>query len=155
MCLLDLTHCITRTDPPPTTAVATKAAHQPVFLRSFKLPAPKPALAAKIGQVLIEQGINHGRLVMPTKDNCTQLETLIEAASTLLEIKKGVDRVEQDIRVLKARLISQEGYVDGDADTPMEVDQDTPGEGEVVEERAHSVVSTRSGRGRKNVSDVS
>lgn len=122
-----------------------------MFLRSFKLPAPKAAVAAKVAQLLTEQGINHQRLVMPTRDNCAQLEVLIEAASALLETKKVVDRVEQDIRVLKARLL-KEAEGGGDVDN-MDVDEGTPGD-EGLEGRSQSVVSTRSGRGRKNVSAI-
>lgn len=151
--ILDLTHCITRTDVAPSTSTVTKAAHQPVSLRSFKLPAPKMAIAAKVTQLLTEQGINHARLVMPTRDNCAQLEVLIEAATGLLETKKVVDRVEQDIRVLKARLISKEGSL-GAEENAMDVDQETSGEGEAVDGRSQSVLSTRSGRGRKNVSSL-
>jgi DNA methyltransferase 1-associated protein 1 len=151
-CDLDLTHCITRTDVAPSTTTVTKTSHQPVSLRSFKLPTPKIAIAAKVTQLLSEQGINHTRLVMPTRENCAQLEVLIEAATALLETKKVVDRVEQDIRLLKARLLSKEGNVVGE-DNAMDVDQETSGEGEALEGRSQSVVSTRSGgRGRKGVS---
>lgn len=86
---------------------------------------------------------------MPTRENCAQLDVLIEAASTLLETKKVVDRVEQDIRVLKARLI-KETDGGGEADN-MDVDEGTPGD-EGMEGRSQSVLSTRSGRGRKSVS---
>lgn len=49
------------TPPPPPTAgsaaPATKTAHQPVYLRSYKLPLPKSALAPKIAQALVELGV--------------------------------------------------------------------------------------------------
>lgn len=82
-----------------------------------------------------------------------------------------VDRVEQDIRVLNARLgrrVSEPTEADGDGDgeadadgetntgtgtaaapTPMNVDDGGDGEGD--NGRAQSVVSTRSGRSRKQV----
>ncbi|KAJ7573081.1 hypothetical protein C8J56DRAFT_985102 [Mycena floridula] len=44
-------HCIIRIDP-PATAPATKAAHQPVYLCTFKLPFPKAAIALKVVQSL-------------------------------------------------------------------------------------------------------
>ncbi|OBZ70255.1 SWR1-complex protein 4 [Grifola frondosa] len=37
----DALHCIYRTDVPQTTGTVTKTTHQPVYLRSYKLPAPK------------------------------------------------------------------------------------------------------------------
>ena len=93
---------------------------------------------------------------MPTRDNCTQLESLLDATTALIETKKVVDRVEQDIRVLKARLgIRESESVDRDAkeSTPMDVDEskeDRDGDGE-HKGRAESVASARSGRGRKQV----
>jgi len=104
------------------------------------------ALAAKVGQLLAEQNITYTRLVMPTKDNCTQLETLIEAASALLDTKKVVDRIDQEIRIMKARLMNKEGYSGGDVDTPMDADQGTPGDGDMTGEREQSVISTKSTR---------
>lgn len=93
---------------------------------------------------------------MPTRDNCAQLESLLDATTALIETKKVVDKVEQDIRVLKARLgIRESESVDRDAkeSTPMDVDEckedrdvDADAGG-----RAESVVSGRSGRSRKQV----
>lgn len=134
-----------------TTVTATKAAHQPVYLRSYKLPTPKSALAPKIAQVLGELGVSHTRLVMPTKDNCVRLESLLEATTALVETKRQVDRIEQEIRVAQERLGqgSAEGDAEGDdADDAMDVDEQGEDEG-----RAESVVSTRSGRARKQVGD--
>ena len=95
---------------------------------------------------------------MPTRDNCAQLESLLDAATALVETKKLVDKVEQDIRIMKARLGEQEpggGEDDagtGDAaPTPMDVDDGNDAEGE-VDGRAQSIVSTRSTRSRKQVS---
>lgn len=108
---------------------------------------------------------------MPTRENCAQLESLLDATSALVETKKVVDKVEQDIRVLNTRLgrrISEPAEADGDGDgeadadgetntgtgtaaapTPMNVDDGGDGEGD--NGRAQSVVSTRSGRSRKQV----
>lgn len=149
----DALHCIHRTEVPQlTTATATKAAHQPVYLRSYKLPAPKSANAHKIAQVLGELGVSSTRLVMPTKDNCQKLEALLEAATALVETKKQVDKIDQEIRLAQERLGqgSAEGDADGDAEEDtMDVDEPAEEEG-----RAQSVVSARSarsGRGRKQV----
>ncbi|KAK7061914.1 SWR1-complex protein 4 [Favolaschia claudopus] len=156
----DRQHCITRTEIPGA-ATATKAAHQPAYLRSFKLPYPKAAIAQKVTQALAELGVSHARLVMPTQGNVALLEGLLEATSTLVDMKKLVDKAEFDIQVLKTRLGMQgaakaeetDGDVnamdmdDGnDADADMDGDADAEGE----DGRAQSVVSTRSARSRKH-----
>lgn len=157
----DILHCIHRNSAPaPSNLPVTKNAHTPVYLRSFKIPVPKPAgLAPKITAALAELGINHTRLVMPTKDNCEKLESLLDAAAALVDLKRAVDRVDQEIRTARMRLESKSSSasVAGDAaETPMDVDQDETGterdaDGEKEEDsvRAQSVVSVRSGRARK------
>ncbi|KAF5387728.1 hypothetical protein D9615_000555 [Tricholomella constricta] len=149
----DAANCIIRTDP-PTTIPVTKAAHQPAHLRSYKLPVPKAAVAPKITAALAELGISHSRLVMPTRDNIMQLESLLEATTALVETKRVVDKVDYDIRVLKSRLGMRESQ--GAEGRPggteaMDVDEGHDG-AEVVGEdgRAQSVLSTRSARSRKH-----
>ncbi|KAJ6628801.1 hypothetical protein B0H10DRAFT_1777446 [Mycena sp. CBHHK59/15] len=157
----DLQHCITRTDVPQTTA--TKAAHQPAYLRSFKLPFPKSAVAQKVTQALTELGIAHTRLVMPTQNNLMLLDSVLDATTSLVETKKVVDKVEYEIQVLKTRLGMQTTGKEGELTDPdasvadgMEVgdanDADADADGENEDGRAQSVVSTRSGRSRKHVS---
>jgi hypothetical protein len=46
---------------------------------------------------------------MPTKANIERMEALQAAAAGLLEMKKNVDRVEQEIRGLKAQRDAVEG----------------------------------------------
>ncbi|KAJ7507986.1 hypothetical protein B0H11DRAFT_1969582 [Mycena galericulata] len=132
----DLQHCITRTELPPLTA-ATKAAHQPAYLRSFKLPFPKSSVGPKVTQALAELGVSHTRLVMPTQGNVALLEGLIDAATTLVETKKVVDKVEFDIQVLKNRLGMQgpaakveEGDGGMEVDDGNDAEGDAEGEGE-------------------------
>lgn len=141
---------------------STKAAHHPVFLRSYKLPAPKSAIAPKIAQVLGELSISHTRLVMPTKDNCTRLEQLIEAATALVETKKQVDRIDHEIKVAQERLAATE-EADGEDDGDGDGEGDGDGDGDEMDiddvtvnkttraERGTSVGSTRSNRSRKKV----
>ncbi|KAF8165527.1 SWR1-complex protein 4 [Crassisporium funariophilum] len=158
----DAQHCIIRTDI-PATAVATKAAHQPAYLRSFKLPIPKAAIAPKITQALAELGISHSRLVMPTRENIAQLESLLDATTALVETKRVADKVDQDIQVLKVRLGMRANSELGEggagtkieAEDGMDIDGSQVAEGEGDPEegddgRAQSVVSTRSGRSRKH-----
>lgn len=104
-------------------------------------------MAPKVTQALSELGISHSRLVMPTRENCAQLESLLDATSALVETKKVVDKVEYDIKILKARLgiRGSEGAEEGG--DGMEVDEGGDGD----DGRAQSVVSTRSGRSRKHV----
>ncbi|KAF8195705.1 hypothetical protein K438DRAFT_1906372 [Mycena galopus ATCC 62051] len=134
----DLQHCITRTEPPPVSSSATKAAHQPAYLRSFKLPFPKAAIAQKVTQALAELGVSHTRLVMPTQGNVALLEGLLDATSSLVDTKKVVDKAEFDIQVLKNRLGMQGAAKAEEGDDGME------------DGRAQSVVSTRSARSRKH-----
>ncbi|KAJ7781061.1 hypothetical protein B0H16DRAFT_1496958 [Mycena metata] len=157
----DLQHCITRTDAAGAAGAgaSTKAAHQPAYLRSFKMPFPKSSIAPKVTQVLVELGVSPTRLVMPTQGNVALLEELMDATAVLVETKKVVDKVEYDIQVLKNRLGMQstaganaeEGDGGGDAmevDAGDDADGDADGEGE--DGRAQSVVSTRSARSRKH-----
>ncbi|XP_006460333.1 hypothetical protein AGABI2DRAFT_220292 [Agaricus bisporus var. bisporus H97] len=148
----DTQNCITRTELPNTTS-ATKAAHQPAFLRSFKLPVPKAAIAPKVTQALAELGVSHTRLVMPTRDTVAQLDSLLEATMALIEMKRVVDKVDYDIQVLKSQLGMKEEQEGDDAqgDT-MDVDGGMV-EGEAGEDgRSQSVVSARSGRGSRRQS---
>lgn len=119
----DALHCIHRTEVPQN-ATTTKAAHHPVYLRSYKIPAPRNAAAQRVAQVLGELGIRHERLVMPTRGNCQLLEQLLDAANALLDIKKVYDKVDQDIRVLQERLAErerQEEGGEGEGEITMEV----------------------------------
>ena len=146
----DALQCIQRTDGIMPAGTTTKTAHQAAYLRSFRVPYPKAAVAAKVTQISAELGVSLSRLVMPTRDTLIAHEALLEAITSLVELKKVADRVDQDIRTAKMRLGMRES--EPPADGPMEVDEDghapeTPGEG-----RAHSVVSTRSGRSRKQAS---
>lgn len=81
-----------------------KQAHQAASLRTFKIPYPKSALAGKVNQVITELNITLTRLVMPTRDTVAAYDSLLNAATSLVDTKKVVDTVEQEIRVTKARL---------------------------------------------------
>lgn len=160
----DAQHCILRTDV-PTTATATKAAHQPAYLRSFKLPTPKAAIAPKVTLALSELGISHSRLVMPTRENVAQFEALLDSTTTLIETKRLVDKADYDIKVSRNRLGLREKSQSVDGETKIEnsdaMDVDfTQGDGNGdIEEgddgRGQSVVSTKSDRSRKHVSGPS
>ncbi|TFK22344.1 SWR1-complex protein 4 [Coprinopsis marcescibilis] len=141
----DALHCIIRTGDGSGT---TKAAHPPAFLRSAKIPWLKNnSIQGKIVQSFTEMGLSPSRLVMPTKENVAQLESLIEAVTAMVETKKHLDKVEYDIQVLKKQLDPQSGddsMGEGIIKTedPMEVD-DVGGEIDGNDGRAQSVLSGR------------
>jgi DNA methyltransferase 1-associated protein 1 len=144
-------HCIQRADVATHAGTTTKATHQAAYLRSFRVSYPKAAVAAKVTQIAGELGITLSRLVVPTRDTLAAYDSLLEAITAVVEAKKVSDRLDQEIRTAKMRLGMRES--EAPADMPMDVDEDgqappeTPGDG-----RAQSVVSTRSGRSRKQVS---
>lgn len=65
---------------------------------------------------------------MPTRENLLHLESLIDATTLLLDIRKNVDKVEQDIRVMMgmvAKVKRDEQLGDGEGgEEPMDVDQE-------------------------------
>ncbi|KAJ7016793.1 hypothetical protein C8F04DRAFT_1340561 [Mycena alexandri] len=103
---------------PAGAAASTKAAHQPAYLRSFKMPFSKSAIAPKVTQVLVELGVSP-----PAADG---------REGGAGETKKVVDKVEYDI---------QEARWGEDGGAGRGLGRD--GEGG---RRAQSVVSTRSAR---------
>ncbi|KAJ2931670.1 hypothetical protein H1R20_g5401, partial [Candolleomyces eurysporus] len=155
----DAQHCIIRTELPSSTS-ATKAAHQPAYIRSSKIPYLKNnSMQSKVLQSFAEMGLSPSRLVMPTKENVAQLEGLLEAVTAMLETKKLLDKADHDIQVAKKQLAMRNGQLeDGEGDgepgvkteEAMDVDQ-AQDETDGNEGRGHSVVSVRSVRSRKKV----
>lgn len=82
----------------------TKSSHKSVHLRSTMIPTPKASLAPKVNAILTEMGVHPTKLVMPTAGNLERMEALQNAALGLLDMKKILDRVEQDVRTLKSQL---------------------------------------------------
>lgn len=77
--------------------------HQPVFLRSSRLPVPKASSATNINLLVEEMGINPRRLIMPTRDNLDILDSLFQASSALVDMKRQIDRVELELKTLRAQ----------------------------------------------------
>ncbi|EJU06594.1 hypothetical protein DACRYDRAFT_103540 [Dacryopinax primogenitus] len=98
----DPTNCIVRYDP-ATVSVGSKSGVPSIFMRSSRIPVPKPSVATHVTQLLAELQISPNTLVMPTKVNVEKLESLLNTAGILIEMKRSVDRLDQEIRVLKAR----------------------------------------------------
>ena len=85
---------------------------------------------------------------MPTRENLLHLESLIEATTLLLETRKNVDRVENEIRVMKGQMLRRDEQLGGGdgGEVPMDVDQEV-----VADEDDAGVQIGRSAR-KKNVS---
>ncbi|OCF36012.1 SWR1-complex protein 4 [Kwoniella heveanensis BCC8398] len=104
----DAAHCIYRLPPPPSNPQSSHLAskhpvHQAVHLRSSKLPLPKPTAQIRITEMLSELGINATKLVMPTRGNIEMFDSLLQAAGSLIDMKRQVDRVEQELRTVRAQ----------------------------------------------------
>lgn len=164
-------HCIHRFDNMSAPgASSTKSAHQPAFLRSYKLPTVRAAVQPRVAQALSELGLRTDRLVMPTLENVQLLEQLLNAAVALVETRKVVEKVEQDIRVMKERIALKEGWsinegsgdgqaeeekngadaegqddADGSGEDDAEGEEDADGETDRAASIAASVRSSRKG----------
>lgn len=109
----DLVQCIYRVPAlpagPNASHLATKhPVHQPAHLRSSKMPVPKANTAIRITELLAEFGLSTTRLVMPTRGNIEAFDGVLQAAASLIDMKRQVDRVEQELRTIKAQ---REGYI--------------------------------------------
>ena len=71
-------------------------------LRSSKLLISKPTIAQKVSNVFKELGVSE-KLAMPTAAVCEKMEKLQAAIQLMLDAKKNVDRVDQELRIATAR----------------------------------------------------
>ena len=71
-------------------------------LRSSKLLISKPTIAQKVSNVFKELGISE-KLAMPTAAVCEKMEKLQAAIQLMLDAKKNVDRVDQELRIATTR----------------------------------------------------
>ncbi|KIO31111.1 hypothetical protein M407DRAFT_221649 [Tulasnella calospora MUT 4182] len=147
----DPVHCLTQPTAPLTTSSLTTKTHKPVHFRSSLIPQPKSSLKQKVNAAIQEMGVHPERLVMPTAANLEKLEGLQAAAGGLLDMKKALDRVEQEIRINKARLRGGSEAGETDADGTGETDRGrTDREGSIAslepsgnrQKRSASVVSS-------------
>ncbi|WVF67783.1 hypothetical protein IAT40_002544 [Kwoniella sp. CBS 6097] len=107
----DAAHCIYRLPPPPSNPQSSHLAskhpvHQAVHLRSTKLPLPKPTASIRITEMLGELGISAHKLVMPTRGNIEAFDSLLQAAGSLIDMKRQVDRVEQELRTIRSESVT-------------------------------------------------
>jgi DNA methyltransferase 1-associated protein 1 len=113
MLTTDVAHCIYRVPPPvvlPNTShlAAKHPPHVPAFVRSTKLPVPRSSAILRINELMEELGVETQRLVMPTRGNLDALDGVLVAGAALVDMKRQVDRVEQELRTLRAQ---REAYV--------------------------------------------
>lgn len=89
---------------PNAPANPVRTMHQPAFLRSTKLAQPRTTsqlTTGKITTLLESLGVSSSRLIMPTRENLERYEALLTACGSLVDVKRMVDRAEQEVRVLK------------------------------------------------------
>jgi DNA methyltransferase 1-associated protein 1 len=75
---------------------------QGVQFRSAKLIISKPTIAQKVSNVFKEIGLSE-KLAMPTAPVCEKMEKLQSAIQLMLDAKKAVDRVDQELRIASQR----------------------------------------------------
>ncbi|KZP00204.1 hypothetical protein CALVIDRAFT_560796 [Calocera viscosa TUFC12733] len=139
----DPTNCVVRYDP-ATVGVGTKGGIPSVFMRSTRIPVPKPSVAAYATQILAELQISPNTLVMPTKGNVEKLDSLLNTAGILVEMKRSVDRLEQELRVLKAR---QKGENEED----VEMAEDGEGKGKAASRKRSMSITSNAANKRQRV----
>ncbi|CAG8518282.1 8658_t:CDS:2 [Diversispora eburnea] len=83
-----------------------------VVVRSSKIPLPKQAMTVKVTKTLQEFGLGP-RPTIPTEIVCARWTELQKAIQTLLEIKKGVDKHEHELKI-KVNLYKKISSVDSD-----------------------------------------
>lgn len=74
-----------------------------IYLRSTRLSMAKSTVATKISAILTELGLAT-RLTMPTAKTCAKFEQLQRSIEILLDVKKHLDRLEQEHRVAEAQI---------------------------------------------------
>lgn len=88
---------------PAPSAVAPKASMWPsVAVRSSRLAPVKSGIAQKVAVALTETGLST-HLIMPTKTNIAKLDELQAALSQMIELKKAVDRIQGEIRLVRKK----------------------------------------------------
>jgi DNA methyltransferase 1-associated protein 1 len=88
---------------------------------------------------------------MPTKENIQRLEALLDAAAVLIDTKKAVDRIEQEIRT-QNKLLGLGGDDEGQADATGEgegedeADGEKTGDGQTAEEGGNDAMEVERDR---------
>lgn len=98
---IDAANCIER-HPAPSVSAPKANIWPSVGVRSSRITAVKPGIAAKVSAALTELGLTT-HLVMPTKTNIEKLDTLHASLAQMIELKKAVDRIQGEIRMVKKK----------------------------------------------------
>lgn len=97
----DAANCIER-HPAPSVSAPKANIWPSVGVRSSRIAPVKPGVASKVAAALTELGIST-HLVMPTKANIEKIDTLQASLAQMVELKKAVDRIQSEIRMVKKK----------------------------------------------------
>ncbi|GAA5834378.1 hypothetical protein JCM9279_004300 [Rhodotorula babjevae] len=127
---------------PAPTVAAPKASMWPsIAVRSSRLAPVKSGIAAKVSLALAETGIST-QLVMPTKANLAKLDDLHSALGQMVELKKAVDRIQGEIRLVKKRRAALRGESEDPATSIKAEDDDGDKSAAARNKRSASVASS-------------
>ncbi|GAA6001875.1 hypothetical protein JCM10207_002360 [Rhodosporidiobolus poonsookiae] len=97
----DAAMCIER-HPAPSVSAPKSNMWPSIAVRSSRIATVKSGIAAKVSAALAELGFST-QLVMPTKTNIAKLDELQAAIGQMVELKKAVDRVQGEIRLVRKK----------------------------------------------------
>ncbi|GAA5923021.1 Swc4p [Sporobolomyces koalae] len=97
----DAANCIER-HPAPSVSAPKSNMWPSVALRSSRIQPVKSGVAQKVSIALSELGLST-QLIMPTKNNIAKLDEVQVALSQMVEVKKAVDRIQQEIRTARKK----------------------------------------------------
>lgn len=116
---------VASTYPPVAPSVMNPSSSHGAFLRSQRMLVPRSSISQRAIDALKELRPNVGpRLVFPTVENAEKWEGLVGAVTSGLEMKRQLDRVESELRVLKLR--QQQGQIQLHTQTQGPVDCSIP-----------------------------
>ncbi|GAA5835295.1 hypothetical protein JCM3766R1_004744 [Sporobolomyces carnicolor] len=117
----DAANCIER-HPAPSVSAPKSNMWPSVALRSSRLQPVKSGVAQKVSIALGELGLST-LLIMPTRQNLEKLDQVQTQLSHMVEVKKAVDRIQQEIRTVKKKKELLLGGGGSNRGTPMLQDE--------------------------------
>ncbi|BGP12758.1 hypothetical protein JCM10213_007273 [Rhodosporidiobolus nylandii] len=116
----DAALCIER-HPAPSVAAPKSNMWPSITVRSSRLAPVKSGIAQKVSAALTELG-HSTQLTMPTKANLAKLDELQASIGQMIELKKAVDRIQGEIRLVRKKRAALTGEED-----PMIKEEDDGG----------------------------
>ncbi|GAA5949545.1 hypothetical protein JCM3765_002698 [Sporobolomyces pararoseus] len=115
----DAANCIER-HPAPSVSAPKSNMWPSVALRSSRIQPVKSNVAQKVSIALSELGLST-QLIMPTKTNIEKLDQVQSMLSQMVEVKKAVDRIQQEIRTVRKKkdLLLGIGGTNSQRSTPL------------------------------------